>query len=67
MTILSDKIADYLFSVGGGGIAGAITGIIPFGDVLRVFLFAAIGALVGWFMKLGLDYCKRRLTKKKKK
>lgn len=67
MTILSDKIADYLFPVGGGSIASVITGFVTFGDVFRVLVFAVIGATVGWCIKRGLDHCARRLTKKKKK
>ena len=67
MTILSDRTIDYLFPLGGGSIASIITGFITLGDVARVFVFACVGAIVGWFIKLGLDYCKRRFTKKKEK
>ena len=67
MTFLTEKDIDYLFPVGGGSIASVITGFITLGDVARVFVFACVGAIVGWFIKLGLDYCKRRFTKKKEK
>jgi len=52
---------DSLWPVGGGTFGGFITGVITFGEVGKVILFAALGALVGWLIKEFLDYCKRKL------
>jgi len=46
----------------GGGIKGFTIGMITLGGILQVILYAALGAVVGYFVKLLLD----KLVKKKK-
>ena len=66
MTIIADKALDYILPLGGGSIASVI-GFITADNIAKVFVCAAIGATVGWFIKLGLDYLRKIIIKKQKK
>lgn len=59
------KIANYIWPVGGGSL-GSVIGSISFHILWEVLLFAFLGALIGWFTKLGLDYLKKKINKSAK-
>lgn len=76
MNQLFNELTDNLFpiggSIGGGFIAishndvDLIFGWVSLPQMMDIILTMAIGAVVGWFVKLGLDYCKKSLIKHRK-
>ena len=66
MSSVTDKALDYIFPLGGGG-AASVIGYVTLGSLIEVFVYATIGATVGWGIKLGLDYIFKPLIKKLKK
>ena len=53
------RISDFFPPI--GGITGALTAIAPhFGSILSTILLAAIGATVGYFVKLFWDWVIKR-------
>jgi len=67
---MQEKFLSAIFPVGGGSIFGSVKGMalatITAGGILQVVIYAAIGAVVGWLIKLGLDYLKKKLSKQNK-
>lgn len=53
------KIVDHLPQIFGSG--GSILGLITFGKVIEVLVFAAVGAIVGLIIKEIWCWCKRKL------
>lgn len=53
------KIVDHLPQILGSG--GSILGLITFGKVVEVLVFAAVGAIVGLIIKETWCWCKRKL------
>lgn len=77
MNTLTDKAIDTLFPVGGSvgsGLAvlfsfdnNGVLMWITLTQMIDIVLTMAIGAVVGWFVKLGLDWCKMNGQKYKSK
>ena len=60
---MKDKFLNFLFPVGGGSAAAAISGIGEMGEMaIQAIIFALVGGIVGWLVKYSLD----RIFKKKK-
>ncbi len=65
MKTMVDKFLDHAFPIGGGSV-GAIIGAVPFNifhTVLQAAIFALVGGVVGWLVKVGLDYIKKLINK----
>ena len=62
MTVSMNKFIDHLFSIG-GGVTGSIIGFVNTHQFIDIIILAALGATVGWFVKLGLDWCKQKLKR----
>jgi hypothetical protein len=55
------------FGAGAGGFKGLTLGMITGIGIIEVMCYAALGAMVGWCVKLILDYLKAKYDKKMKK
>ena len=57
-----DNFLNYAFPIGGGSLGAVISTISIHGmldTALSAAIFAFVGGIVGWFVKLGFDYLKK--------
>jgi len=60
------KIVDNIYTSVGGA-CGSLLGYVTFENIQDAMILAVVGALVGYTVKLGLDYCKCKIRKYRKK
>jgi len=58
-----NKILNSIFPVG-GGVLGSTIGAITLTGIMQCMIYAAIGACVGYGIKLLLDYLIKKIKKK---
>lgn len=63
---MNNKFFDYLFPVGGGA-GGGVFGMITFGEMTNIAIsaaiFAIVGGIIGWGIKLLLDNIYKKFKK----